>query len=214
MMGCMLDYWAMTGDTQYNDMISQALMFQVGEHNDYAPSNQTLSLGNDDQAFWAMASMYAAETNYPNPTDPTLSWLGLTQAVFNEQIGRWDTTTCGGGIHWQIPLTNGGYHLKNSISNGCLFQIAARLARYTGDPENLYAPWTEKIWDWMANPAIGLIDPNWSVYDNTDANINCTQVDSHQWIYNAGTMLVGSATMWNIVSRIVDFQADQIANFV
>jgi len=144
-----------------------------------------------------MAALTAAETNFPNPSVAKLSWLGLAQAVFNEQIARWDTSTCGGGIHWQIPITNGGYHLKNSISNGCLLQIAARLARYTGDPDNIYSPWTEKIWQWMS--AVHLIDPNFSVYDNTDSNFNCSGVDGHQWIYNAGTMLVGSATMWNIV---------------
>jgi mannan endo-1,6-alpha-mannosidase len=199
MFGCMIDYWKLTGDTQYNDMITQALLFQVGPHNDYAPPNQTLSLGNDDQAFWAMAALTAAETNFPNPSGPNdPSWLALAQAVFNEQIGRWDTKTCGGGLHWQIPLSNGGYHLKNSISNGCLFQIAARLARYTGDPDNLYSSWPEKIWQWMES--VDLIDDAWNVYDNTDENTNCTVVDRHQWIYNAATMMVGCATMWNITS--------------
>jgi mannan endo-1,6-alpha-mannosidase len=49
MFGSMIDYWYYTGDTSYNDMITQALLFQVGEGQDYQPSNHTQSLGNDDQ---------------------------------------------------------------------------------------------------------------------------------------------------------------------
>lgn len=199
MFGTLIDYWANTGDTQYNNMITQALQFQVGPQQNYEPPNETLSLGNDDQAFWAMAALSAAENNFPNPPLPTdPSWLALAQAVFNRQILRWDTSTCAGGLHWQIFQANTGYDLKNSISNGCLMQIAARLARYTGDPDGLYAPWTEKIWDWMVH--VALIDENYSVYDNTEATIlNCTQTDKHQWTYNAATLLVSAATMYNIV---------------
>lgn len=49
MWGTMIDYWHFTGDTSYNDVVTQALLFQVGPSNDYMPPNQTKSLGNDDQ---------------------------------------------------------------------------------------------------------------------------------------------------------------------
>jgi mannan endo-1,6-alpha-mannosidase len=197
MFGGLVDYYHYTGDPTYNEVTMQALQFQVGEHNDYAPQNETSSLGNDDQSFWAMAAMRAAETNFPNPPAGAPSWLGLVQAVFNEQVGRWDTQFCNGGIRWQIPPVNNGYDLKNTISNGCLFQISARLARYTGD--DMYAQWAEKIWDWLWR--IGLIDnTNYNVYDNSEADkLNCTQIDRHQWTYNAGTMLMGASTMFNYV---------------
>lgn len=197
MFGALVDYYHYTGDDTYNAVTMQALTFQVGEHNDYAPQNETSSLGNDDQAFWAMAALRAAETNFPNPPPNSPSWLALVQAVFNEQVGRWDTKFCNGGIRWQIPNVNSGYDLKNTISNGCLFQIAARLARYTGD--DMYAQWAEKIWDWMWR--IGLIDNgNYNVYDNSEADVlNCTKIDGHQWTYNAGTLLNGASTMFNYV---------------
>ena len=159
------------------------------------PPNESASLGNDDQAFWGMAALSAAETNFPNPPLKDPSWLSLAQAVFNEQVGRWDTQYCGGGIRWQIYEIT-GYDLKNTISNGCLFQIGARLARYTGN--DMYAQWSIKIWDWLW--AIGLIDKNYNVYDNSEASrLNCTQIDKNQWTYNAGTMLIGAATMYNYV---------------
>lgn len=49
MWNTMLDYWHITGDTSYNAVISQALLFQVGDDEDYMPTNQTKTLGNDDQ---------------------------------------------------------------------------------------------------------------------------------------------------------------------
>src|SRR5271169_3283393 len=33
----LVDYWRYTGDTSYNDVTSQALLFQVGPNNDYMP---------------------------------------------------------------------------------------------------------------------------------------------------------------------------------
>ena len=41
MFGQMIEYWYYTGDTTYNDVVSQGLLFQVGQNNDYMPQNQT-----------------------------------------------------------------------------------------------------------------------------------------------------------------------------
>jgi len=60
MFGALIEYWYYTGDTTYNDVTTQAMQFQVGEDNDYEPRNQSSSLGNDDQSFWAFAAMTAA----------------------------------------------------------------------------------------------------------------------------------------------------------
>ena len=196
MMGSLIDYWHYTGDTTYNNFVIEILQSQVGPHNDFMPPEQRSSLGNDDQAFWAIAAMSAAEYKFPNPPDPDQpGWLSLVQAVFNEQVARWDTSLCNGGLRWQIYEVT-GYDLKNTISNGCLFNIAARLARYTGDKK--YADWAEKVWDWMER--IGLISTSFDVFDNSEAQKNnCSRLDRNQWTYNAGTMLMGAATMFNYV---------------
>lgn len=197
MWGAMINYWHYTGDSTYNEVTMEGMQYQVGEFDDYMPQEHKSSLGNDDQAFWAIAAMQAVETNFPDPPPDQPSWLGLVQAVFNEQVRRWDNTTCGGGLRWQIYV-KGGYNLKNTISNGCLFQIAARLARYTGD--DMYAKWAVKLWDWMW--AINLINhANYDIYDNSEAdNLNCTQLDKLQWSYNPAVLLLGAATMYNYVS--------------
>lgn len=49
LMGALIDYWYYTGDTQWNDITQQGLLFQVGPSNDYMPPNQTMTEGNDDQ---------------------------------------------------------------------------------------------------------------------------------------------------------------------
>jgi len=193
MLGTMIDYWYYTGDTSYNEVTSQALLFQVGPNNDYMPPNQTKTEGNDDQGFWGLAAMSAAELNYPNPSADEPQWLALAQAVFNTQAARWDTTSCGGGLKWQIFTFNNGYNYKNSISNGCFFNLGARLAKYTDNAT--YAEWASKTWDWVS--AIGLLDKEYKIYDGTDDNLNCSQINGIQWTYNAGVYLLGAATMYN-----------------
>lgn len=48
-MGALVDYWYYTGDTKWNDITQQGLLFQVGSDNAYMPPNQTMTEGNDDQ---------------------------------------------------------------------------------------------------------------------------------------------------------------------
>lgn len=145
--------------------------------------------------------MTAAETNFMNPnstSDGGVQWLALAQAVFNEYVGRWDEEDCGGGLRWQIFTFNNGYTYKNSISNGCFFNIGARLARYTGN--QTYADWAGKVFDWMEE--IGFIDENYNVFDGAGFSTSeqCTAVDKTQWTYNAGVWMHGSAVMYNITN--------------
>lgn len=37
----MIEYWFYSGDTTYNDVVTQGLLAQVGPNNDYMPPNQT-----------------------------------------------------------------------------------------------------------------------------------------------------------------------------
>ncbi|KAK3364785.1 glycosyl hydrolase family 76-domain-containing protein [Lasiosphaeria ovina] len=94
-----------------NNDTEAALTFQANQpDNNYMPPNWTASLGNDDQG-----------TRPPGQPQ----WLALAQAVFfNTQAERWDTASCcGGGLRWQIPLSNNGYDYKNTITAGIFFNI-------------------------------------------------------------------------------------------
>ncbi|TGJ81978.1 hypothetical protein E0Z10_g6796 [Xylaria hypoxylon] len=193
MFGTMVDYWFYTGDESYIDVTTEAMLHQTGDDHDFMPRNQTKTLGNDDQGFWAMAAMSAAENNFPNPPADQPQWLAVTQAVFNEYVGRWDPDTCNGGLRWQIFTFNNGFNYKNSISNGCFFNIAARLARYTGN--QTYADWAEKVWDWMNE--VKFIDDDFNIYDGAGVEDGCKTISQAQWTYNAGIFLHGSAVMYN-----------------
>ena len=197
MFGALINYWYLTGDDQYNGITTQALLHQTGPDWNYMPMNQSRSLGNDDQGFWALTVMTAAEYGFPDPPADGPQWLALAQAVFNSQAARWDTATCNGGLKWQIFPFNGGYNYKNTISNGCFFNVAARLGRYTGN--KTYIEWAQRTWDWTNR--VGLIedrDDGYHFYDGSDDQKNCTEVDHVQWSYNAGIYLHAAAMMYNI----------------
>ncbi|KAK7534570.1 mannan endo-1,6-alpha-mannosidase DCW1 precursor [Phyllosticta citricarpa] len=197
MFGALIDYFLYTEDDQFNDITVQGMMHQVGPDNDFMPPNQTKTLGNDDQAFWGIAALAAAENKYPDPPSGQPSWLALAQAVFNTQVARWDMATCGGGLKWQIFTFNNGYNYKNTISTGCFFNIAARLEKYTGN--TTYGEWAAKSWDWTH--AIGLMSDDYHFFDGTDDTTNCSGINHIQWTYNAGVMLAGAAAMWNVTAE-------------
>lgn len=196
MFGTLIDYWALTGDDSYNAITSQALVHQGTENADFMPRNQTRTLGNDDQGFWGMAAMSAAENNFPNPPADQPQWLALAQSLFNQWASRWDEATCGGGLRWQIFTFNNGFNYKNSISNGCFFNIAARLARYTGN--ETYSEWADKIYTWQET--VGLITPDHKVRDGIHIDLatnTCPTMDQNEWSYNTGIFLHGAAVMYN-----------------
>lgn len=164
--------------------------------NSYQPENWTISLGNDDQGFWGMSALLAAETNFQNPPEKDAQWLALAQGVFNTQASpdRHDDV-CGGGLRWQIPSTNVGYNYKNSIANGIFFNLGARLARYTNN--DTYSDWAIKTWDWMEG--IGLIDEDYNVFDGGHVEDNCSTITKVQFSYCASVILEGAAFMYNHV---------------
>lgn len=123
MMGAYLDYWYYTGDPSYNDVVYEGMLHQVGEDKNYEPTNHTLTLGNDDQGFWGMSAMLAAEVGFRDPPEDEPQWLALAQGVWNRMNlpERHETDCnggrcCGGGMRWQIPISNVGYNYKNSES--------------------------------------------------------------------------------------------------
>ncbi|KAI0021370.1 glycosyl hydrolase family 76-domain-containing protein [Xylariomycetidae sp. FL0641] len=191
LMGAMVDYWYYTGDTTYNDITQQGLLFQVGPDNDYMPPNQTLTEGNDDQGFWGMAVMSAAEYNFQNPPANKPQWLALAQAVFNTQAARWDTQHCNGGLRWQIFTWNNGFDYKNTISQACLFNVAARLALYTGNSS--YAEWATRVYEWTEG--VKLIAEDYRVYDGVHIGDNCSSITPYEFSYNVGAFLLGAAAM-------------------
>ncbi|KAJ4364174.1 hydrolase 76 protein [Neocucurbitaria cava] len=182
----LITYSQTAQDSRYTALLQNTILSQTTGTNDFMTASAT---GNDDQAWWALAALTAAENGLPNMGG--VSWLDLARNVFNEQAARWDASTCGGGMKWQIQQSSKGWHYKNSITNGLFFQLAARLARFTGDA-NARA-WAESTYDWVTS--VGLIGPNFEVYDGTNDDTGCTSKNIDQWSYNNAVFLYGSAIM-------------------
>ena len=153
------------------------------------PTNQSKDEGNDDQLFWAFTVMSAAEVGFPNPPAGKPGWLALAQSVMNQLNERWDDQTCNGGLRWQIWPYIAGYNYKNTAANGGMFQLAARLAKYTGN--TTYADWAERSWEWLAKSP--MLPGDGQVYDGTDVLKQCSSPDRTPWTYNYGIMIGGAA---------------------
>ncbi|KAI1309857.1 family 76 glycoside hydrolase [Xylaria venustula] len=195
MWGALLDYRHVTGDDQFDDIIFQAMQFQVGDDDDYNPANWSASMGNDDQAFWAFSALLAAETGFENPDDDQPQWLALAQAVFNEQthIDRRVTGgNCDWGLRWQVYSTNNGYDYINTVANACYFNMGARLARYTHN--TTYADLAEKTWDLITR--LEYVTDAYDVYDGAHLP-NCTGINKAQFSYNAAMLMQGCAFLYN-----------------
>ncbi|KAI1823612.1 glycoside hydrolase family 76 protein [Xylaria intraflava] len=192
--GAMLDYSHYTGDASYDEVITQALLSQVGPQFDFMDPQYASSEGNDDQAFWAFTILEAAERNFPQPDDSVPSWLQVAENIWNTMVLRWDETTCGGGLHWQIYASNpNGLDYKNSVANGGFFQMSARLARATEN--ETYLQWAEKVWDWSQN--IGFIDENFIVLDGASSIKECKNVNPLSFSYVQGIYMYGAAVLFN-----------------
>ncbi|KAI2618808.1 glycoside hydrolase family 76 protein [Hypoxylon sp. NC1633] len=193
--GAMLDYSHYTGDSSYDEVVTQALLSQVGPKFDLMAPLHFGSEGNDDQAFWAFAILDAAERNYPQPDDKTPPWLDIAANIWNTMVVRWnDTDACGGGLMWQIFESNpNGMHYKNSVSNGGFFQISARLARATGN--DTYLQWAQKVWDWSEN--VGFVNKDFLVLDGADIKDECGLVNPVSFSYAQGIYLYGAAVLYN-----------------
>ncbi|KAF2029972.1 mannan endo-1,6-alpha-mannosidase [Setomelanomma holmii] len=187
----LIGYSYLTGDSQYDSLISEALQHQIGDHDAFMPPNQTKTLGNDDQSSWGLAAMTAAEVGFPKPAN--LNWIDLVVNVWNTQAERIDYATCGGGLKWQIFTFNNGYNYKNSMSNGNFFLLSARLAKFTGN--STYTQYANQIYKWSND--IGLVS-DFHVFDGADDKKNCSQVNHIQWTAAHGVYTEGAALMFNM----------------
>ncbi|KAG7664087.1 uncharacterized protein J8A68_002411 [[Candida] subhashii] len=198
--GGLVDYYTYC-DNQNETLrqwIFDGMYSQRGEENNYVPSNQSMVEGNDDQGVFGMALMEAVEQNFQDPED--LSWIELTQALFNSMRVRWDPCTCGGGLRWQIFEWNVGYDYKSTIANGCLFHLAARLARYSDNKAD-YLEVAEKVWNWMVNVGYITVEDDGTtiqIYDGAHVEENCTDFTTLKWSSNYGTFLSGCAYLYNL----------------
>jgi mannan endo-1,6-alpha-mannosidase len=177
-------------------MIKQGMLSQIGSDGDFMPANQTSYETNSEQASWALAAMNAAEAGFLTDDGSNSSWIMLAEKVFSEQVARWDTKACDGGLKDGILPFQTNYRTKGSFSNGLFMQLAARLATYTGNSS--YNEWPEKVWKWSESTR--LVDSNYSIYNMLDTESGCDINDLTMWTAEFGAYLSTAAIQYNSVS--------------
>ncbi|KAF2124137.1 glycoside hydrolase family 76 protein [Dothidotthia symphoricarpi CBS 119687] len=192
----LISYSYLTGDSSYDDLVSEAIQHQIGDYNAFMPANQSVTLDNNGQSTWGLAALTAAEVGFPKPKEG--EWVDLAITVFDTQVMRWDTETCNGGLRWRMFSFQEGYNYKNSMSNGNFFLLSARLARLTGN--GTYAEWANKSYNWAKE--VGLVasgqDGNIIVKDGAMTEGNCSDINNIHWAADFGVYLEGAAVMHNL----------------
>lgn len=206
--GGLVDYYTFCDDTNktLKSLIYDGMYHQAGDSFNFIPNNQSMVEGNDDQGVWGLAIMEAVERNFTDPKEH--SWLSMVQAIYNTMSARWDTKHCNGGLRWQIFTWNSGYDYKNTIANGCLFHIAARLARFTQN--DTYAKEAEKVWDWLDDAGFMNRDGDkLIIYDGAKITNNCSDVTKSRWSYTYGILMSGCAYLYNYTNDQVWLERTQ-----
>ncbi|KAH7371593.1 glycoside hydrolase [Pyrenochaeta sp. MPI-SDFR-AT-0127] len=206
----LVEYSHLTGDSQYDALVSEALQWQIGEYDAYMPVNQTKSLGNEDQSTWGLAAMTAAEVGFSKPKKG--EWVDYAANVFDTQVVRLQleekNNTCkGGGLRWQIFTFNDGYEYKDAGSNGNFFLLAARLAKFTGN--QTYTQWAEKSYTWAKDN--GIVS-DFSVYAGARATKEC-EISKLQWSGYHAVYTEGAALLYNLTNGAQNW-TDTVKGFV
>ncbi|KAI1206518.1 glycoside hydrolase family 76 protein [Annulohypoxylon truncatum] len=200
----LLDYRNRSGEKKYDKDISQGLIWQMGPNDDYMPTNWTASMGNDDQALWALAAIEAEEVSLQEPSQGNPQWLALAKNVFNDLHAaerRVDDGDCKGALRWQISQANQGYNYISSSANIYYFNLAAQLAHLTGN--KTYEDAASDTFKLLQN--IGFISEKYDVYDGAQAS-KCKDINKAQFSSNAGMLLQGSAFMYNHTNGADDWK--------
>ena len=136
----------------------------------------------DDEGWWALAWVDAYDLTGQQ------KYLAMSETIFADIAGEWDTKTCGGGVWWNKKT---GY--KNAIANELFLALAAPLANRVGsaDEKHRYLHWAEREWAWFKNS--GMINTEYLVNDGLDAKDPnaCTNNGRTTWSYNQGVILGG-----------------------
>ncbi|KAI0020285.1 glycoside hydrolase family 76 protein [Xylariomycetidae sp. FL0641] len=191
--GALLSYRSRTGNTSYDDIISNGMEHQVGAKDDFMPANWSASLANDDQDIWALTSVLAATTDLEE-TQSNVTWLQMAQNVFDEQSNRpLDDGNCKGLLRWQIFPTNTGYNYVQTFANAAYFSLGAQIAVL----QKNHTAATEASLVYQNLTDTGLIDDRtYRVYDGVELP-GCTDVNKLQLTYASGVVLQGYAYMYN-----------------
>lgn len=173
------DYTYITKDTQYLSQLEHTVQEQSGPL-PWWPEGGGLFRADstDDTGWWALAMVRLFDIT-GNST-----YLDIAETDEAYIYSYWNTSTCGGGVIWNIPDLS----YKNAISNELYIKLAASLHnRIPGDTK--YLGRAVEGWDWFNRS--GMINSARLVNDGLAEGSNGTCVNNGDttWTYNQGVIL-------------------------
>ncbi|KAI1131461.1 glycoside hydrolase family 76 protein [Nemania abortiva] len=173
------EYMLATGSDDYVDMAAFTVETQRAPL-DWWPEGggDFRADSTDDTGWWALAltSLYQVTKNS--------TYLDLAKEDEAYMYDYWNTTTCNGGLIWNIP--NRTYH--NAISNELYLELTATLHNLIpGD--TYYLNQALKEWDWFK--ATGMINSEDLINDGLTDDASCVNNGQPVWTYNQGVVLAG-----------------------
>ncbi|KAK7746117.1 hypothetical protein SLS62_009496 [Diatrype stigma] len=177
-----LDYTAATGSRRYLDAALHTVEQQRGPLPWWPEGGGEFRADStDDTGWWALA----LTTLHELTADP--EWLRVARLDEAYMFAYWNTTTCGGGLIWDIETRE--YH--NAISNELYLALTARLSLLLGgeDGGDYYRNQSRLEWDWFA--ASGMINAEGLVNDGLTQDAACANNGAPTWTYNQGVLLGG-----------------------
>lgn len=83
------------------------------------------------------------------------------------------------------------------MTTGTLFNLGARLARFTGNAT--YADWANKAWDHMQSS--GLIGKDyWINWGHVERGTNCSNINEFELGHTTALLAMGAAALYDSVS--------------
>lgn len=195
--GMFMDYAKYTGDTQFLDVVTGALV-----NTSYGPEQDLLGgsmsstaatlLGrwNDDILWHSLAAIggaeiYGAGSIMPGSKGP---WMTLAQKTYDQADEQWDGQ-CGGGIYWSRDRNGASAPYKSLITQLEFIQQGAR--NFLENKNNTALDRSKAAMDWVFSSGLGNIQTG-VLYDGMNAG-ECGKFTTHLWSYNYGS-LIGALT--------------------
>lgn len=181
-----IDYMLLTGTKDYLDQVKHTFELQKEpvewwpEGGGYFRADST-----DDTGWWALAmvSLY----DLTNSTE----YLDVARLDEEYMYDYWNSSTCGGGLIWDIP----SLEYKNAISNEQYVRLTAALHnRIPGDEK--YLKKALDSWEWFRDS--GMINTDNLVNDGLaeGGNGTCSNNGQTTWTYNQGVILGGLTELY------------------
>ncbi|KAI0108815.1 glycoside hydrolase family 76 protein [Hypoxylon sp. NC0597] len=138
----------------------------------------------DDTGWWALAMTSLYELTGDE------EYLNIAKEDEAYMFKYWNTTTCDGGLIWNIPSRT--YH--NAISNELYLELTAKLHNLIPD-DTVYLYHTLLEWEWFNKS--GMINSQNLVNDGLTDDAACVNNGMTTWTYNQGVILGGLVELSN-----------------